>query len=345
MIDRRAWRSLGSAATFVVVLSLAVLFGVMLASAPPPPGPSPASAVPAGQGSPPPYAVTPTPPGATAAAGSLPADVSGSSTPLAPIPAFGHVFIVVMENREYGSIIGNASAPYINSLATRYGLATGYTAVAHPSEPNYLALWSGSTQGVTDDGRHDFTTGTTLADQVEASGRSWHVAAENVPPGCYLGSSAYGGADGDGWYARKHEPAISWTSVSQDAARCARITDFSHFDPNLGDLWLVVPNLCHDMHDCSIATGDAFLERFLPTILDSPAFTDGVVFLTWDEGTSSIGGGGHVPLIAISPLVKPGFDSSTPHSHYSLLRTIETAWGLPCLADACSASDLREVFR
>ena len=268
------------------------------------------------------------------------------SASLPPIPPFGHVFVIVMENEESTSIIGNGSAPYINSLASQYGVATSYTAVAHPSEPNYLALWSGSTQGVTDDAVYNFTSGTTLADQVEASGRSWHVAAENVPIGsCYTAATASGGEDGTGTYARKHEPAVSWTSVSGSATRCARITDFSHFDATLGSFWLIVPNLCHDMHDCSIATGDAWLQGWLPRILTSQAFADGVVYLTWDEGSTTTDGGGKVATLVMSPLAKSGFSSATSHTHYSLLHTIEVGWGMPCLANACSANDLREFFR
>ncbi|HYL41691.1 MAG TPA: alkaline phosphatase family protein, partial [Candidatus Binatus sp.] len=139
----------------------------------------------------------------------IPVAIASAALPVASgIPAFGHVFVLVMENKGFGAVIGNPVAPYINGLADRYGLATAYTAVSHPSEPNYLALWSGSTQGVVDDGIHDFASGATLGDQVLASGRSWHVAAENVPLGCFRGSSASGGEDGGGTYARKHEPAI-----------------------------------------------------------------------------------------------------------------------------------------
>ena len=262
------------------------------------------------------------------------------------MPNFGHVFVILMENEEATSIIGNSSAPYINSLATQYGYTTNDTAVAHPSEPNYLALWSGSTQGVTDDGIYNFSSGTTLGDQIDAAGKSWHVAAQNVPvTSCYTGATASGGPDGTGTYARKHEPAISWTSVSGNATQCARITDFSHFDPNLGNFWFIAPNLCNDMHDCSIATGDSFLKGWLPTILNSAAFANGVVLLTWDEGSTNTGGGGKVVTVVISPLAKNGFTSSTAHTHYSLLHTIENAWGLPCLANACSANDLREFFR
>jgi len=208
-----------------------------------------------------------------------------------------------------------------------------------------VALWSGSTRGVTNDGTYNFSTGSTIASQLEAHGRSWHVAAQNVPLGCYKGTSASGGEDGAGTYARKHEPAISWTAVSASATRCARITDFTHFNPTVGSFWLIVPNLCNDMHDCSIAHGDAFLKGFMPRILNSTAFTNGVVFLAWDEGTTSTGGGGKVATIVISPRAKAAFRSSTSHTHYSLLHTIENAWGLGCLSRTCTANDLREFFR
>ena len=191
----------------------------------------------------------------------------GLTSPAAALPVFGHVYVIVMENREYGQIIGNPAAPYINGLANTYGLATGYTGVAHPSLPNYLALWSGSTQGVTDDGIH--TLGArTIADQLEGRQRGWHVAAQNVPLNCSTRASASGGEDGPGTYVRKHEPAISFAAVSSKPARCARITDFSHLAPNAGSLWLIVPNMCNDMHDCSVATGDSFLKRFVPKILE-----------------------------------------------------------------------------
>jgi phosphatidylinositol-3-phosphatase len=273
------------------------------------------------------------------------ATAAPTTSPTPPgLPNFAHVFVILMENEEATAIIGNTAAPYINGLANQYGLASNDNAVSHPSEPNYLALWSGSTQGVTDDGVYNFTSGSTLADQIEAAGRTWHVAAQNVPLGCYTGATA-SGTDGAGTYARKHEPAISWTSVSGNPARCANITDFSHFDPSVGSFWLIVPNLCNDMHDCSIATGDAFLKGFMPKIITSNAFANSVIFLTWDEGTTATGGGGKVATIVISPLGVPALVSSTSHSHYSLLHTIENAWGMPCLANACSANDLREFFQ
>jgi phosphatidylinositol-3-phosphatase len=260
-------------------------------------------------------------------------------------PAIGHIYEIVLENKEAGSIIGNSAAPYINSLAKQYGLATNYTAVSHPSLPNYLALWSGSTQGVHDDDVHNFSSGPTLADQIAASGRSWHVAAENVPLGCFTGGSASGGEDGSGDYARKHEPAISWTSVSSSPSRCNNITDFTHFGAGVGNFWFIAPNLCHDMHDCSVAVGDQWLKGFLPSILGSAAYqSNGLILLTFDEGSSDIGGGGKVATIVISPKAKAAFTSAHSHTHYSLVRTIEALWGMPCMANSCSANTLREFF-
>lgn len=321
----------------------------------PTPGPSPSpapsgleSAIPQATPSPrstPAAAATSTPkPHSTPAPKTRPTP-SPTPKPAGAWPAIGHIYEIVLENHEVGSIIGNSAAPYINSLAERYGLATNYTAVSHPSLPNYLALWSGSTQGVHDDDVHNFSKGRTLADQIAASGRSWHVAAENVPLGCFTGGSASGGEDGSGKYARKHEPAISWTSVSSSPSRCSNITDFTHFRADLGNFWFIVPNLCHDMHDCSVATGDQWLKGFLPNILGSTSYqSDGLILLTFDEGSSDIGGGGKVATIVISPKAKTGFASSHSHTHYSLVRTIEALWGMPCMANSCSANTLREFF-
>jgi hypothetical protein len=276
---------------------------------------------------------------------------SASQTPTAILkpyqsgmPEFRHIYTIVMENKEYGSIVGSQAAPYLNSLIAQYGLATNYTGVAHPSEPNYFALFSGSTQGVTDDGVHNLN-GQNLADQIGAAGRTWRVFAENVPLNCFTGAVAMNGEDGSGVYARKHEPAISFTDISRSSSHCANISDLTHFDPAAANYELVVPNLCHDMHDCSVAVGDHFLNGFVPTVLNSQAWqADGVLFIVWDEGTTNLGGGGHVPLLVISNRVQKGSRSAVTHNHYSLLRTVEDAWGLGCLNQACKANNLGEFF-
>lgn len=258
------------------------------------------------------------------------ASPGGASSPgpaATAVPTFSHVYLVVMENHEYGSIVGNSHAPYLNSLIAHYGLATNYHAITHPSEPNYLALFSGSIQGVHDDRIHRISA-LNVADQLDAHGHTWAVFAENVPLGCYKLNSASGGPDGPGTYARRHEPAIIFNDIAHNPARCAAITNFSHFDPGAADFELIVPNICHDMHDCSVATGDTFLHHFIPGIVNSPAFANSVLFVTWDEGTSSIDGGGHVATIVVGPQVKHGYRSGVAHTHYSLLRTIQSVWGL-----------------
>ncbi len=280
--------------------------------------------------------------------GILPDDGDAGRTepadPADSIPTFSHVYLIVLENHGLDAVVGSGQAPYLQSLAGRYGLATNLLAVAHPSQPNYLALFSGNTQGVRDDEPHDITA-PNLADRIEAVGRSWHVFAENVPSGCYTGARASGGIDGVGTYARKHEPAISFTDISADPARCARITDFASFDPLAADFELIVPNLCHDMHDCSVSAGDAWLRTFVPRILDSPGWQhDGVLFITFDESDEQGAADQHIATFVVSPLARTGFTSHQSHTLYSILRSIDMSWGLQCLDEDCDASSLGEFF-
>ena len=264
---------------------------------------------------------------------------------VAAVPRFKHVWLVVMENKTYDQIVGAPTAPFINDLIAKSGLSTRFQAIGHPSQPNYLALFSGSVQGVTDDKPHDLTGGANIADQLEAAGRTWRVYAENVPTGCSNVPTASGGPDGTGKYARKHEPAISFTSISGNPARCAHIAPFTGFDPTAADFEFIVPNLCNDMHDCPVGTGDAWLRDFLPKITGSAAYRDqGVVFVTWDEGADGTNPPNRIATIVASPLVAPGTKSGTPHTHFSLLRTIQDGFGLDCLAASCAANTLGEFF-
>lgn len=260
------------------------------------------------------------------------------------VPRSRHIWLLILENKTFDQIVGNPAAPYLNDLISKGGLATRYQAVDHPSQPNYLALFSGSLQGVADDKPHDLNA-TTLADQVEAAGMTWHVYAENVPKGCSNVPTASGGVDGTGDYARKHEPAISFTSIRNDPARCAHITPLTGFDPGVADVTIIVPNLCNDMHDCSVAVGDSWLRTFVPKITGSSAYADGgMLFITWDEGADGTTPPNRVATIVSSPLVAPGTTSNVSHNHYSLLRTIQSALGLGCLANSCSANTLGELF-
>jgi hypothetical protein len=280
-----------------------------------------------------------------------PANAAGQSVAATPgstgLPNFAHIYLLVLENHEAGSIVGSASAPYLNSLIAKYGLATNYTGVSHPSQPNYIALFSGSTQGIADDGVHTLSA-TNLVDQLETKGKTWNVFAQDYPGACYTGTTNSGSGDGmgaAGSYARKHDPAISFTDIASNPTRCARISSLAGFDPAASDFELIVPNDCNDMHSCSVATGDAFLKAFVPKITGSPAFVNSVLFITFDEGTTDIGGGGRVATVVVSPLTRAGSTSGTAYNHYSILRTIEDAWALGCLGQSCSATDMSAFFK
>ena len=269
-----------------------------------------------------------------------PLAASASPTAANVVPAFKHIYVIVLENKEYRSIVGAAAAPYLNSLIARYGLATDFYAETHPSEPNYIALTSGGLQGTKTDGTYNLAV-PNLFDQIEASGRSWHTYAQGYPGGCfksYISPSVVDGTGAAGDYVRKHNPAMSYTSVSGNPIRCANITRLSGFDPAAADFEMIIPNEINDMHSSSVAAGDSFLKAFVPQIVDSPAFAGSVVFITWDEGESNLQGGGHIATLVLSPGMLPGARFAGPCTHYSILRTIEEAWSLPLLGEAGSAS-------
>jgi hypothetical protein len=257
-----------------------------------------------------------------------------------------------MENHEYSSVIGSGAAPYINSLAASYGLATNYYAASHPSLPNYLALTAGSTFGIASDCTTCFVGATNIADQVEASGRTWKAYMEDMPSPCYTGASS-------GNYAMKHDPFMYYNDIRTDAARCAaHVVPFTQFSADMSSgnvpnfVW-ITPNMCNDMHDCSVATGDSWLRGVVPSITGSAAFRNGgVLFITWDEGSSSAGccgdsSGGQVATLVISPRAISGYRSGAAENHYGLLRTIEDAFRLAHLNAASWTSNvpLREYFR
>jgi hypothetical protein len=263
------------------------------------------------------------------------------------LPSFSHVFVIVLENREYGDVIGNPALPYLNDLAQRYGLATASYAVSHPSLPNYLALTGGDTFGVTSDCTNCFVKAPNLVDQLESAGKSWKAYMDGMPSPCFLGNK--------GQYAQKHNPFIYYDDVRTDAARCDKLVPFTNFADDLAAqtvpnfVW-ITPDQCHDLHSCPDAQGDAWLKTWVPQILASSAWKQGgVLFITFDEGATDASccggsGGGHVATLVISPLGLPGAQSTTPLNHYGLLRTIEDAWGLPHLGAAANAAPMNDFF-
>jgi acid phosphatase len=269
----------------------------------------------------------------------------GRAASRAGVPRFSHVVVIAFENKAYGDVIGNRDAPTFNRLARQQALLTQYCGVAHPSLPNYLALVSGSTHGITSDCTDCPVAGRSLADSLESAHRTWKTYAEGLPHAGFTGGRA-------GRYAKKHDPFAYFTNVTRDPRRLARIVPLSRWRGDLAahalpDFSLVVPDLCHDMHDCSVATGDRWLHGFLPPLLASPELQGGVVFIVFDEAESGdrAGGGGHTIALAAGPTVRPGARATTPLTHYSLLRTVEDAWSLPRLGRSAAAPPIQGIWR
>jgi phosphatidylinositol-3-phosphatase len=252
-----------------------------------------------------------------------------------------HVAVLVMENEEYGDVLGTHGTPYLHRLAARSGLATQMYGTTHPSLPNYLALTGGSTFHITSDCTGCTVTATSLVDQLARAGISWRAYMEDLPHACFRGA-------GSAAYAKKHDPFMYYTRVADRPDRCSHVVPLTRLrsDERAGALprfiW-ITPNLCHDMHDCDTATGDRFLSQLVPGLLPRLG-PGGILFLTWDEGSSDDGccglaRGGHIATLVAGPGARPGARMSTPADHYSVLRTIEDVLGLPRMRGAaCSCT-------
>jgi hypothetical protein len=265
--------------------------------------------------------------------------------------ATNRVIVVVEENHSIGQIIGSPQAPFLNRLAAKGTLLTSYFAITHPSLPNYIAMVSGDTQGITSDCGGCNVDAPNLTDQLEAAGISWKAYMEDLPAPCSDAHTA-------GAYAKKHDPFMYFDSVRGDPGRCAKVVPFAELDTDLAAgrlprLVFVTPDLDHDMHgageggdDAALtAAADRWLEGLYGRLAGSSAWREDTrLVVTWDEGdgagaggpTGCCGGlatGGNVATIVAGPGVGPGRDDAT-YSHYALLRSIETLFHLPLLGHA-----------
>jgi acid phosphatase len=252
---------------------------------------------------------------------------------LAAGPSFRKVVLVVLENTSYAKAM---TQPFLSSLARKGALLTNLNAVAHPSQPNYVALIAGSTMGVRDD-RPVTLNGRHLGDLLEDAGKSWRVYAEDYPGGCDLSAQS-------GLYARKHVPFLSFNDVQSDPARCARVTDASSFPSDLqggslADFSLFVPNLDDDGHQSGAGAADRWMSSYFGPLLDSPAFSSGGVLLivTFDESHGTADNRVYGVLYGAS--VRPGTSSSQALTHYSLLRTVEDGLGVGTLGRGDASAD------
>jgi phospholipase C len=258
------------------------------------------------------------------------------------------VLWILMENQNYSSIIGNAAAPYENQIAQQCGLATNYHAITHPSLPDYIALTSGSTQGITDDNgppSHPLDV-PSLYHQAYPSAKGY---AEGMPSNC--------AASGGTRYLARHAPWPYYINgnAGQQRAECL-LNDVPMGTPSNGSFHndvvagtlpafsLVSPDTCNDMHDCSIATGDAYLSTLVPTIVAGSDYQQGhlAIVVVFDENGGAAGN--QVYCVVMSPFTTAGTQSSTNFTHYSLLRTTEEILGLPLLGNAATATSMRADF-
>jgi phospholipase C len=232
-----------------------------------------------------------------------------------------------MENRSYDQAMAGG---YTAQLASQYSVATNYHGVSHPSLPNYLALTSGTTWGIADDGWHGLPAGG-LGAQLTAAGIPWRAYMEGMSASCM--KSGYP-------YALKHNPFAYYGSACPE-----QIVPFSQFDQDMAGtvpnfVW-ITPDLCHDGHDCSTKVADSWLSQTVPKILATSAWENGgVLFVTWDEGEDSAN---HVATLVIHPETIT-HTSARAYDHYSLLASVEDRLGVPRLGEAAKASAMDDLL-
>lgn len=253
------------------------------------------------------------------------------------LPRPTHVVVVMEENDGYAQIIGSASAPYINALATQGALFTHSHAITHPSQPNYLALFSASTQSVTDDSCPQTFAGQNLASELLSAGASFGGYSESMPSIGYTGCSTslfdlFG-------YARKHNP---WSDFPNLSSRVnLPWTSFPTNFSTLPTVSFVVPNQQNDMHSGSIRQADTWLQTNLNAYVQWEQKNNSLLIVTWDEDDGS--SANHIPTLFVGPMVKVGQYSETI-DHYSVLRTLEAFYGLPYLGEATNRTTISDVW-
>jgi PKD repeat protein len=282
---------------------------------------------------------------------------------------FDHIVVIVLENHSTCDIYSGCggSATYLSSLADTWSLTQGYTAVDHPSEPNYLALVSGlagdcgnpapntggclsgggdsiSDSGPTAPSGSYSSNAVNIVDRLESNGLTWDAYFEGSSGGC---DQSFGTA--------YHASLLFMDDIVSSSARCSHIHSFSTTSPtNLvaelngagANLIWINPDNSHNMHDNSISSGDAYMSTLIPQILGSTEFTTtkAVLFVTFDEGNNSYPSD-HVYTVFAGPAAKLAYKSTSQYSHYSFLATLEHNWGLACLVSTdCNAPPMTEFF-
>ncbi|MGX6608370.1 alkaline phosphatase family protein [Micromonosporaceae bacterium Da 78-11] len=251
----------------------------------------------------------------------------------AGVPAFDHIVLVMFENKSSSQITAS-SAPYFQSLAAQGASFSQSYAITHPSQPNYIALLSGSTQGVTSDSCPKSFTGANLAAQLITAGRSFKGYSESMPSNGYTGCSS-------GTYQRKHNSWVDFTNVPASSNLTYASFPSSTNYASLPTVSFVTPNMCNDMHDCSVATGNTWLKNNLDAYAQWAKTHNSLLIVTFDEDNRLAMN--HIHTTLVGAHVKPGTYSSKI-THYTVLRTIESAYGLSAIGGAASVSPITDVW-
>jgi phosphatidylinositol-3-phosphatase len=266
------------------------------------------------------------------------------------VPAFKHVWVVMLENHSIADVLNSPHARYLRRLARRYSYASRFYAVRHPSLPNYLGLVSGSTQGCATDRCVGGYEGKTIVSQLARHRLRWGAYLEGLPDAGYLGGDV-------GSYVRHHDPFVYFASITSSSARRRRLQPLSALRTSLRRapaFSFVVPSNAHNMHTGTVGASDRWLRRWIPLIQESHAYRrSGVIFITFDEGRHDDTSGcclrgvhgGRVLLLAISRRSRRGYVSQVAHPAYALLRTIEAAFRLGPLGAAARARPYTGLWR
>ncbi|MGH8396811.1 MAG: alkaline phosphatase family protein [Gammaproteobacteria bacterium] len=245
-----------------------------------------------------------------------------------------HVVLVIEENKSYSTIIGNPDAPYINELAKQGILFTNTHAVRHPSQPNYVALFAGSTYGLTDDSCPHDLTGPNLASELLAKHLSFAIYSEDLPETGFTSCSGSGGL-----YRRKHNPVVDFQAANVQASVNRSFGDFPKNYSKLPTVAIVVPNMMNDMHDGTIAEGDVWLNTHLSGYAAWAKGHDSLLIITWDESDAR-SAVNQIPLIVVGAGIKPGYNDQNVN-HYSVLLMIEDYYGLKPLGFSATAKSIK----
>jgi phosphatidylinositol-3-phosphatase len=272
---------------------------------------------------------------------SLASTAMASAAPV--LPRFDHVVIVVMENKNYNAIIGRPDeAPYINKLAAAGATFSNSFAIGHPSQPNYLALFSGSTQGVTSDHcPENFTNVPNLGAELIGAGLSFAGFSESMPSAGYTGRCSELSLG----YTRVHNPWVDFSNVP--ATSNLTFAEFPKDYAKLPTVSFVIPNLCHDMHYCSRDSGDRWIRYNLGAYASWARTHNSLLIITWDEDGTILGVGGDnnkIPTIFYGAHVRRGTYAQRINN-YSVLATIEDMYGLPRAARTAHATAITDTWR